>query len=618
MMNLRQRRTRGQTIILLALLLGILMVIAALVIDIGTMSRIRAEEQYVCDSACLAGIAECVNSGSATQGIATANSVTNQDGYVLGQNGITQILQEPYLSTTGAYSETASDRFRTTITRHFSQYFAAVIGVNSEWVQTTATSAVMGTAPIDVSFNGTLGVAQPDDTPFPTVATMSVFGPTARYDFGDEIDTPTENVGYTAGAPNNGRGINNPTYDPTGWHFDLNIPSDLVAATGSSVVRVEIFDPDCINAGNPGNSVWDASTLGPQGAPDPTTGNVDEIRSPDGEGLISTTPGISSYTFAQCSTQTQYSIYDHTGALVAQAQYGPTSNTPFYFQDQDPSSSAANVPGAGDTAQAITDLHWVTPTGFQFDTSQYVAPFSMQVVPLAGSSENGYSLRVGPKRANGTNWSAAADTATPNGTFNVFGNGRVETNIDANSQSANPSTYIPITMPMGSVPPGTTSITLGTFDQDNGARYQNLGMQGINPSTQNPQPMLWPAPANTAVTNPMPADIFGMDSNNNPVVVQDNNGNKWFTTQKGNMSSNAVAASATITTPAQVPLLATDANGNLLLDKNGHVQVSGMTNFPGADVQVNYVSGAGDTVDWFVSYQGVGGLPPGQVIVLIR
>jgi hypothetical protein len=61
--TLRRRRHRGQTIVGLALLAGILMTVAALVIDLGTQGRIASEEQYVCDTGALAGIAEVVNSG---------------------------------------------------------------------------------------------------------------------------------------------------------------------------------------------------------------------------------------------------------------------------------------------------------------------------------------------------------------------------------------------------------------------------------------------------------------------------------------------------------------------------------------------------------------------------
>ncbi len=562
--TLRRQRESGQTIILLALLVGILMVIAALVLDIGTMSQARAEEQYVCDSGALSGIAEVTYTGSASAGITKARDICRQCGFVVGQNGVTKIQLEPYNAITDAYSETSSDRFRCTIQRTLPQYFASVIGITRTSVETTATAAVIGTVPIDVTFGAEVG--------FPTVANLSQFGPDAPYNFGDCYSTKT----LPSGLPN-------PRYNPQGYEYDLTIPPDYVAATGSRRVRVEIFDANTWNQNNADNpSVLRDTNNDPT---EPEQGGMDEIRSPRGEDL-------SGYTFAQCSTQTEWKIVDALGRTVATAQYGPTSCTPYNTHRELPGSDALHTVGSGATAQSAVDLKWITPQGFCFDATAYTPPYKLYCRTVAGASENGYSLRVSADRARGVAYNPALHAVTPGGSFGMYGAGRVPINFISDATTG---------IPIGDVPSSATKVTITNFDTDVGAVSVDFSMTSFDATQGRNYPILWPAPASASGSN----------------VVTDTTGAKYYTTQPGNLSGNGQFATSDINVPQTVKVPQVDASGNLVLDRRGRITIADTRAYEGGSIAVAYEAGWCDTSVWDVNFSSLE-IPPELRIVLIR
>lgn len=562
--TLRRRRESGQTIILLALLMGILMVIAALVLDIGTMSQARAEEQYVCDSGALAGIAEVTYTGSATQGIVKATDIVRQCGYVQGQNGVTRILLEPYNAITNAYSETTSDRFRCTIWRSLPQYFASVIGITRTSVQTTATAAVIGTVPVDVSFGATVG--------FPTAVNLAQFGPDAPYNFGDCYSTRR----LPSGQPN-------PRYNPQGYEYDVVIPPDYVAATGSNRVRIEIFDA---NTWNIGGAVDPSAMRDTNGDPtEPEVGAIDEIRSPAGENL-------NGYTFSQTSTETEWKVVDALGRTVATAQYGPTGNTPYWTHRQRPGTDAISTLGAGDTAQRAVDLKWITPQGFCFDATSWTPPYKIFCRSVSGASENGYSMRISSDRATGVAFNPAVHAVTPGGAFAIYGSGRVPINFNTDTVTG---------IPIGDVPSSATKVTVTNFDTDVGAQSVIFNLTSFDATQGRTYPVLFPAPGSASGSN----------------VVTDTAGNKYYKTVPGNLSGNGQFATSEIDVPQTVKVPAVDANGNLLLNGSGRITITNTRAYEGGDLGISYTAGVSDTSVWDVNFSSLQ-IPPELRIVLIR
>ena len=582
-----KQRTQGQTIVLLALLLGILMIVVALVIDVGSHHRVRTETQYVCDAGALAGMATVMSTHDPGQARTRALDIVRQNGYTVGQNGVTSItvgsfnhLLWPFegpgsgkVPNAAAIDVANSDRYMCQISRELPQYIANIIGVGRTGTTQWAVAAIMGAVPIDVSFGSSLG--------FPDKANISVFGPDAPYSFGDAYDTKK----LDDGTPN-------PLYNPDGWAFDMVVPSDLRASSGSSFVRVEIFDPDCINQGTH-VSLQPSAISSTNGQPDPNVGGLDEIRCPppNGNGSVSATD------FPTRSTQTNYLILDKNGQTIAQATYGPASNTKFWYQTQAPASDPINTASSpsGDPARAqiSTDLHWVTPQGFEFDSTLYPGPYSMRVRPISGSSENGYSLRVSAQRPHGAAYDPIRYGTTATSALAIYARGKMEINL------LDPQvTKIPI----GSVPATAQAVTVTNFDTDVGAMSNTVTMQSFDSTTgQGKYPVLWQAPANASGSN----------------VVSDTNGNKYYTSQPGHLSGNGNFSTDTYTVPQTVVVPKTDGNGNLVFNGRGQFQVVDTRPFQGADVQVSYSAGAYDTSDWEVSFSG----PPAQghqQIVLIR
>ncbi|MBI2302929.1 MAG: Tad domain-containing protein [Armatimonadetes bacterium] len=576
MFRLRQRQ-RGQTIILLALLMGILMVIGALVIDVGSTHRVRTETHYVCDAAALGGMAEWTATRSSTAAHSRAIDICSRNGYTVGQNGVTEIIAYGYNHiswsdiTHGPKDPPDTDRYYLQITRELPQYLAAVIGIRRTGTTMHAAAALIGAVPIDVDFGAQIG--------FPDRANLAQFGPDAPYTFGDPYSTKK----LDNGTPNQ-------LYNPDGYRFDMDIPTDYVQSTGTSYIRVEIYDPDTINRGthvtkNPSQQV------DTNGDGEPDQGGIDEIRATPPNGNDNTSPA----QFPARSTETEWTVLDNTGTVIATARYGPSFNTPFWFQDQDPGSVPATTPTNPDPAQAqiATDLRWITPQGFQFDTSGYALPVHVQVHTLTGSSENGYGMRLSRPRAQGVRFNPAIHGVTNAGALAIYGSGRVPINFSVSDVTK---------LPIGEVPSSAESVVITNFDTDVGAASSTYTMSSFDATTgQGDYPVLFPAPASASGSN----------------VVRDVNGNKYYTSLPGTLSTNGTFASDTKAIPQTVVVPQTDGSGHLVFDGQGRIIIVDQRDFEGGSLQITYTAGASDTSVWDVSFTSHE--PSGdQHIVLIR
>ncbi|NUP99272.1 MAG: Tad domain-containing protein [Armatimonadetes bacterium] len=586
MKGFRSSRESGQTIVMLALVLGILMIIAALVIDVGSTHRVRTETQYVCDAGALAGIAELMVTQDPSLARAKAMEVIRRNGYAVGTDGITSIEAASFNHLKWPYEPPAagggmnpanldvpnSDRYIVNIHRELPQYFASIIGIRRTGTLQSAVAAILGAVPIDADLGSRVG--------FPDRANLAQFGPAAPYTFGDPYSTQR----LDNGAPN-------PTYNPDGYTYDIVVPADLLASTGSSFVRLEIFDPDTINRGN--HVAKQPSRMqDTNGDPtEPETGGIDEIRAPPPDGNADTNAA----QFPTRSTETEFTLRDSHGQVIATARYGPTENTPFWLHREAPASNAPHVATHADPAQAqiATDIKWVTPQGFEFDTATYPGPYRVNVRTVSGSSENGYSLRISIQRPNGQAYNPATHGVTDSSALAIYGRGKVPINF-----STSDVTKIPI----GNVPSGAEQVVVTNFDTDVGSQSVVYTMSSFDTTTgQGEYPVLFPAPANASGAN----------------VVTDTNGNKYFTSQNGQLSPNGQFRTDSYDIPQTVAVPQTDGSGNLVFDGNGRITVMDTRDFEGGELEITYTAGAHDTSIWEVSFSG----PPTpglQQIVLIR
>ncbi|MBI2299062.1 MAG: Tad domain-containing protein [Armatimonadetes bacterium] len=567
-----RRRFAGQMIVYLALVMGILCGAGALVVDYGTHTRVRIQTQQACDAAALAGMTEFIATHDGDRARERALALGALDGFKVGERGVTQVEAVGYnhLTWDGETHEPAdpsdSDRYMVRISSELPQLFGNVLGRKRTGVSLFAVAALLNPAPMDVDVEaggGTGGLGGQGLFGFPQNASVAHLGPDGSQQLGDAFATPL----LDDGSPN-------PLYMEGGLTYDLHIPADLLASTGSSMVRVELFDPDTIN--NPAAAVHKNEKhvmMNPDPLADldgdprePEQGGMDEIlSSPHGSNT-----NISPAEFASVSTQTEFTIYDHDMKAIATAVYGPNSNTPFWYQWEAPASRDAHIAANDDPAQAqlATDLHWVTPQ----------------------------AIRLSAQREDGVWYDPAVSGVTDSSALAVYARGRTVVNFMAIADSS---------YTMASVPADAGSVTISNFDTEVGSCTLTYSLDSMNKDTGEKYPVLLPADDNAAGRG----------------VVSGTDGKRYYTEIIGTQSPNRQWRSDTILIPQTVSVPQTDGNGNLMFDAYGNVIIDGTRQFEGAEVNINYrggAEGAADTSSWEVSYSTNKPQSGTQTVVLIR
>ncbi|HIE50936.1 MAG TPA: hypothetical protein EYP85_04190 [Armatimonadetes bacterium] len=321
----RYAHPKGQTIIIVVLSLVIIMVIAGMVIDLGMMHREKAQMQAAADAAALAG-AEYMPDGVA--GREAALDILSDNGYVEGENGVISIETIP--NPDGHHPQ----RFQVIIRKRMPHRFAAIFGFTKSILPVDAMATFTASGILDIYGDGQPGIGG--------IQNLSLFGPFARYSYGDPYSTKY----LDNGAPN-------PLYRPEGYNFTIYVAPNYLEQHGN-LLQVDLFDPETWNIGNK----WNA---GPNA--------IDEIRR---------APGGEHPQPENIYTTTQFTLYAPDGTQIAQAVYGP---------DDDPTE---------------TDLKWVTPEGFTVDVNTFgPGNYRLNVKSIDGSSENGFDLRAGPPLGEG-------------------------------------------------------------------------------------------------------------------------------------------------------------------------------------------------------------------------
>ena len=364
-------RRRGVAFVYTALGLSTALILMAVVFDIGLLYQRKAQMQRAADAAALAGAYKLSKSGSPDDARVAARSIAMR----LENGGYT--AQGPVTTTTSpdgsSYVVTSRDArfevnypakdengvlqsqwYQVTISRPQAAIFGGMwpLGRDKYGVSASATAQFTILAEQPIKGIGTYGVA-------PGPVNLSVFGPAGRYSYGDAYSTQYLNDGTTS----------NPKYNPNGYNFAVKVPED------QDVTTLEIYDPDCYNApDSSGKDVTDASAPDPTKNP-PWVGTIDEYRTRTGTG----SRGNGSHI-----TTTQYSLYWDHNTLDNTADDVLVGTRSFGYD-------------------ASTDMKWNDV--FEFDRKRYVGGnFRLNVKSTAGSSENGFDLRVGPKRQETTTY----------------------------------------------------------------------------------------------------------------------------------------------------------------------------------------------------------------------
>lgn len=270
---------KGQSLILVVLMMAILAGAIALAFDIGRAHLLKARLQHAADAAALAGVRELPYTLFARQAALDYS----------GRNGFADGVDEVVVSS--HQHPTVSNWYVVEVSKPSIHTFARLIGRFSSQVTARAVAEFDAYLPIDISGGGEYGANG--------VMTLSMFGPYGYYSYGDAHSPRWLNDGTP-----------NPDHRPGGYDFHIEVPHDYYTHNGTNMFKVEIFDPDTWNNG--GDNAYPGV-------------RIDEIRN---------APGGSHPQPNNRRNTTVYSLYapDSTpndysdDALVAQTTYGPEVN----------------------------------------------------------------------------------------------------------------------------------------------------------------------------------------------------------------------------------------------------------------------------------------------------
>lgn len=280
-------------------------------------------------------------------------------------NGYRDDLGQATVITTYPVPGRATNNFRVRVMREEPLFFAQIFRLRTRPVSASATALYTTLAPMSITGGGQYG--QPNG---PT--SLSMFGPDGFYNNGDYISVRTL-----------ANGAANPDYTGRGYDFAVNIPS------GFGTTDFEIFDPDCYNAGGVADALANV--------------RVDELRTPDGGAGDSGD-----------ATTTRYRLYYDNG-------------TPDNYSDDvlvNLTSGGTADKSYGNTSS--TDMQWADV--FRFNRNNYGAGnFRLNATSTAGSSENGFNLRVNKANQtfNANNGTSISATGHLPMNFNQGGNATI-------------------------------------------------------------------------------------------------------------------------------------------------------------------------------------------------
>jgi hypothetical protein len=243
-------------------------------------------------------------------------------------------------------------------------FFGSVFKLFTTQIGATATAEFSTKEPINVWGVGTYGTTG--------TQSLEISGPNGRYSYGDPYATKFLDNGTT-----------NPLYDPNGYNYRLNIPSNYSTTNGTSSVWLELYDA---TSGTNGTS-WD-----------------DEI-----------------YTYHGTSTQatTVYTIYR-------------PDNTPNDYTD-DVQVATVTIGPSNSTYRLV----WAVPPGFSFDTATHgTGSYRVNVKTTSGSGGNAYHMRAGPPRSGGAAFNPSNGTS-------LAGEGKLQMFFQSNATVTWNLGYIP-------------------------------------------------------------------------------------------------------------------------------------------------------------------------------
>ncbi|MCL4262462.1 MAG: hypothetical protein KJ069_04575 [Anaerolineae bacterium] len=427
-------REAGQSIVLIALALVGIIGFMGIALDVGFVFARGSQLQAAIDSAALAGINELSgwSPGGGTGNQILEGNARTKSAQFLNANGMP-------LSVTLSLNETQNLRveqsglgvtsYAITGTWPVETFFLKVIGFNEPInLSRSATAAVFALANVYTSRHIENGIVN--------TSSQGIFGPDICTSYGDAyspLNSPWAPGFYS-------------------YKYRIMVPPDYEQRAGTSILRVEILDPDSINVNASGPFSF-TRTQAAQNSGLPATGsgtcqNTNNRKNPClvGTGELAlyqngTLPlaSINPYWFIRMDENRGTGT---SGQCGEPGSYTASRNTQtlyeLYYWQQQPGGAVTKTnlasytgqvgDGSRDNGNHMTDMQWVTPGAeqssdypgpgvpanaggtvgsFEIDLSGHVPGIvveagsgirylNLDVTTISGASENGFELWAGP------------------------------------------------------------------------------------------------------------------------------------------------------------------------------------------------------------------------------
>lgn len=211
-----KKTPKGQVLVLLVFFIAGAIGLGGLIVDTGSIYFIRQNLKKTADAAALAGAYELPNESAANQ-VALEYAA---------RNGITNGSQGNQVTTQVNPTGTNANWFRVTIRRPFNYVFGRIFGLTQTNLTVFSTAQYNTFVPISINLAGVYGDAHPR-------VTLTIRGKDSPYEHGD----PYSSEYLDDGSPN-------PNFRPEGYSYWLYVPQNYSQINGSSLMKLEIFDPD--------------------------------------------------------------------------------------------------------------------------------------------------------------------------------------------------------------------------------------------------------------------------------------------------------------------------------------------------------------------------------------
>jgi len=361
---------RGQMYVIVAISFVVLVIFSGLVIDVGMVFASKLQLSRAVDGAALSAAPEAARDGF----ISTAVDAKVQ-----------QIMRADNLDPTGLVTYTLSipgpEQIRVVATNTVTTTFIKLIGLvtgipafQNVRVSASATAEYIAYAeiPIKPSTTNKYGTE--------SAVNAAVWGPNSQREWGDAY-SPIYGPSYPSANPEYGK-------LPNGYIYRISVPANYVAANGTSLLNVQLFDPDDYNAPvaayTPGYDCRDG-------------GAREDTR------VVPTEAGVSPAGRCYFRVDEYRARADNgtveTDVTVFTLWYLDPAATSILHADPAQITTIATYTVGADSS---TDLRWVLPPGFQINLNDYSPMadgswnFYLYVRCTSGASENNFDIRTGP------------------------------------------------------------------------------------------------------------------------------------------------------------------------------------------------------------------------------